>query len=204
MIACVFVHVYADPKINELSVRQLGASAEFEVSTSLAYTGGGVIDIFTVSYRQSTFGEFRELGRVSATSSGDSLVWTGTFTISDPDFDPSTDAENIQFLVFVYNQFGFQSNGSVVLGAICTCVITKLHQVTLLARNLNKLHACLYSLHGKDAYILGPIHCNNIAKPEPSQHVSCYIYNVFLQLLPVKLLLPQIPEDQALQVFKYV
>ena len=120
MIACVFV--YADPKINEISVRQLGASAEFEVSTSLAYTGGGVIDFFTVSYRQSTFGEFRELGRVLATSSGDSLVWTGTFTISDPDFDPSTDVENIQFLVFVFNQFGFQSNGSVVSGATCACV----------------------------------------------------------------------------------
>ena len=103
-------------------MRQLGASAEFEVSTSLAYTGGGVIDFFTVSYRQSTFGEFRELGRVPATSGGDSLVWTGTFTISDPDFDPSTDAENTQFLVFVFNQFGFQSNGSVVLGMICAYV----------------------------------------------------------------------------------
>ena len=116
LIACIFTH--ADPKINEISVRQLGASAEFEVSTSLAYTGGGVIDFFTVSYRHSAFGEFRELGSVSATSSGDSLVWTGTFTISDPDFDPSTDVENIQFLVFVFNQFGFQSNGSVVSGVI--------------------------------------------------------------------------------------
>ena len=117
----VFTH--ADPKVNEISVRQLGASAEFEVSTSLAYTGGGVIDFFTVSYRQSTFGEFRELGRVSATSSGDSLVWTGTFTISDPDFDPSTDGESTQFLVFVFNQFGFQSNGSVVFGMICACTL---------------------------------------------------------------------------------
>ena len=75
-----------------------------------------------MSYRQSTFGEFRELGRVSATSGGDSLVWTGTFNISDTDFDPSTNVENVQFLVFVFNQFGFQSNGLIVSGMIFACV----------------------------------------------------------------------------------
>lgn len=100
-------------------MRQLGASAEFEVSTSLAYTGGGVIDFFEISYRQSTSGEFRTLENVQATSSGDPLVWTGTFTIEDSDFDPSTDVENIQFLVFVINQFGYKSNGSIVSGMIC-------------------------------------------------------------------------------------
>ena len=111
---CIFVSV--DPKVNEISVRQLGASAEFEVSTSLAYTGGGVIDFFEVSYRQSTSGEFRRLENVQATSSGNPLVWTGTFTVADSDFDPSTDVENIQFLVFVINQFNYKSNGSIVSG----------------------------------------------------------------------------------------
>ena len=114
-----YIFLCADPKVNEISVRQLGASAEFEVSTSLAYTGGGVIDFFEISYRQSTSGEFRTLENVQATSSGDPLVWTGTFTIEDSDFDPSTDVENIQFLVFVINQFGYKSNGSIVSGMIC-------------------------------------------------------------------------------------
>jgi hypothetical protein len=103
-------------------VRQVGTpdSDEFEVSASLAYTGGGVIDYFTVSYRQSTeFGEYIELDRVSATSSGDPLVWTGTFTISDPDFNPSTDVKNIQFLVYATNQFNHKSNGSIVQGMNC-------------------------------------------------------------------------------------
>ena len=101
-------------------MRQLGASlATFEVSTSLAYTGGGAIISFDVSYRRSTSGEFRNLKSVTATSSGDPLVWTGTYTIADADFDPSTGVENIQFLVFVNNQFGYQSNGSFVSGMTC-------------------------------------------------------------------------------------
>ena len=121
-ISHAFFYTYADPKVNEISVRQLGASlATFEVSTSLAYTGGGVINSFDVSYRQSTSGEFRNVKSVTATSSGDLLVWTGTFTIADADLDPSTGVENIQFLVFVNNQFGYKSNGSIVSGIYDLC-----------------------------------------------------------------------------------
>ena len=110
--------------MNEISVSQLRASAEFEVSTSLAYTGGGAIDSFTVSYRQSTSGEFKRLGNVPATSNSNPLVWTGTFTLSDDDFDPSTSVESIQFLVFAINQFGYQSNGSIVSGMINLSICT--------------------------------------------------------------------------------
>ena len=95
-------------------------TAGFEVPTSLAYTGGGVISFFEVSYRQSTSGKFRRLENVQATPSGDPLVWTGTFTIADSDFDPPIDVENIQFLVFIINQFNYKSNGSIVSGMIYT------------------------------------------------------------------------------------
>ena len=96
--------------MNELSVSQTGDEANFQVSASLAYTGGGVIDFFEVSYRLSTTSGFIKINNVPATSSSDSLVWTGTFSISDPNFDPAS----IQFLVFAVNEFNYRSNGSII------------------------------------------------------------------------------------------
>ena len=85
--------------MNEISVRHLGET-NFEVSTSLAYTGGGTINSFEISYRLSTSSESMMIDNVPATSGSDQLVWTGTFSISDTDFDPANDVKNIQFFVF--------------------------------------------------------------------------------------------------------
>lgn len=113
--------------MNKISVRQVGETANFEVSTSLAYTGGSAISSFQVSYRLSTSGEFTKLDNVRATSSSDPLVWTGTFIISNPDIDLATDVKNMQFLVFVTNRDNYKSNGSIVSGmptiCYCACII---------------------------------------------------------------------------------
>ena len=96
-------------------MRHLGET-NFEVSTSLAYTGGGVINSFEISYRLSTSSESIMIENVPATSTSDQLVWTGTFTVPDTDFNPATDVANIQFFVFVINQFNYKSNGTIISG----------------------------------------------------------------------------------------
>lgn len=101
------------PKVNEISVapsRESGTT--FQVSTSLAYTGGGIISFFDVSYRQSTTSAFVNIDNVPATRAGNDLVWTGIFTISDLNVDKS----NLQFLVYVVNEFNYKSNGTIISG----------------------------------------------------------------------------------------
>ena len=110
----MFSH-FTDPKINEVSIRQTGTVANFEVSASLAYTGGAAISFFGISYGQSTTSEFIRIENVQATSSSDPLVWMGTFTITDPGFDPATD---LQFSVFVTNQFNYRSSEMIVQGIL--------------------------------------------------------------------------------------
>ena len=97
---------------------QVGEGPNFQVSASLAYTGGGAIRFFEVSYRFSTMEGFTPLDNVQAVASSDSLVWTGTFSISNEDFDP----ENVQFFVFVENELGYKSNGTVSSGMYILCV----------------------------------------------------------------------------------
>ena len=102
----------AEPKVNEISVVQVREGPNFRVSASLAYTGGGAIRFFEVSYRFSTMDPFTQLDNVPAVASSDSLVWTGMFSISDEDFD----LENVQFFVFVEKELGFKSNGTLGSG----------------------------------------------------------------------------------------
>ena len=97
---------------------QVEEGPNFQVSASLAYTGGGAIRFFEVSYRLSVMDGFTRLDNVPAITSSDSLVWTGTFSISVMDFD----AETVQFLVFVENERGFKSNGTLGLGMYIMCV----------------------------------------------------------------------------------
>ena len=73
---------------------------------SLAYTGGGAITHFRVSFRDTGTTPWTLLGEISATASPDSnLVWSGV--VSRDEFATYS---GVEFMLSVTNQRGFESN----------------------------------------------------------------------------------------------
>lgn len=115
VLSICFLLANSGPKVNELSVLHIRGSTNFHVSASLAYTGGGRIDFFEISYRLSTSNAFIQIDDVRATSDvSNNLVWTGNFSLSDANLDAQS--QSIQFLVVAVNQYNYKSNGTISEG----------------------------------------------------------------------------------------
>ena len=85
------------------------SNTTFSLSVSLAYTGGGAITHFRVSFRNTGTTSWNRLGEIPVTQSPDSsLVWSGV--VSRDEFAGMT----LEFQVAVVNARMFGSTAAVV------------------------------------------------------------------------------------------
>ena len=95
------------PSITSLEVTRLNRTT-FNLSVSLAYTGGGAITHFRVSFRDTSTTPWTSTEDIPATPSpNSSLVWNGV--VSRDEFAAYS---QVEFLLSVINQHGFESNTS--------------------------------------------------------------------------------------------
>ena len=98
----------------------------FNLSVSLAYTGGGAITHFRVSFRDIGSTPWTPLGDIPAIPSPDSsLLWSGV--VSRDEFATYS---QVEFMLSITNQHGFESNSlenteelgklNTVLHTVCT------------------------------------------------------------------------------------
>ena len=101
------LHSDPGPSISSVEVTRLNMTT-FNLSVSLAYTGGGAITHFRVSFRNTGTTSWDSLEDIPATPSPDSsLVWNGV--VSRDEFAAYS---QVEFLLSVINQHGFKSNTS--------------------------------------------------------------------------------------------
>ena len=126
----VTVPIYSipEPSITSLEVTRLNMTT-FNLSVSLAYTGGGAITHFRVSFRDTGTTPWSPLEDLPATPSPNSnLVWNGI--VSSNEFATYS---QVEFMLNVINQRGFVSNSmqievelgksNTILDTVCaTCV----------------------------------------------------------------------------------
>ena len=94
----------SEPHISSVAVTRLNRTT-FNLYVSLAYTGGGVITHFNVSFRNTGATSWHPLGEIPAIPSpNSSLVWNGV--ISRDDFDTSIP---LTFNVLAVNTHGLKS-----------------------------------------------------------------------------------------------
>ena len=85
------------------------SNTTFSLSVSLAYTGGGAITHFNISFRNTGTTSWNPLGEIPATQSPDSsLVWSGI--VSRDEFAGMT----LEFQVVVVNGMMYGSTAAVV------------------------------------------------------------------------------------------
>ena len=89
--------------MSDVQVERSDHNNTLNLRISLAYTGGGSIDYFIVSFRRPE-GPWAALGNVSATATGDVLVWTAQ--VVDNRFQDS----KIEVQIQVVNSNGHTSN----------------------------------------------------------------------------------------------
>ena len=93
-----------EPSISSVEVTRLNRTT-FNLSVSLAYTGGGVITHFRISFRNTGTTSWHPLGEYPATPSPDSsLVWN--WVMSRNEFDTSIP---LTFNVLAVNSYGLVS-----------------------------------------------------------------------------------------------
>ena len=93
-----------EPSISSVEVTRLNRTT-FNLSVSLAYTGGGVITHFRISFRKTGTTSWHPLGEYPATPSPDSsLVWN--WVMSRNEFDTSIP---LTFNVLAVNSYGLVS-----------------------------------------------------------------------------------------------
>ena len=96
-----------EPSISSVEVTRLNRTT-FNLSVSLAYTGGGAITHFRVSSRNTGTAPWTPLEDIPATPSpNSSLVWNGV--VSRDEFAAYY---QVEFLLSVINQDGFESNST--------------------------------------------------------------------------------------------
>ena len=96
-----------EPSISSIEVTRLNRTT-FNLSVSLAYTGGGAITHFKVSSRNTGTTPWTPLEDIPATPSpNSSLVWNGV--VSRDEFAAYY---QVEFLLSVINQDGFESNST--------------------------------------------------------------------------------------------
>ena len=96
-----------EPSISSVEVMRLNRTT-FNFSVSLAYTGGGAITHFRVSFRNTRTTSWHPLEDIPATPSPhSSLVWNGV--VSRYEFAAYY---QVELLLSVINQDGFESNSS--------------------------------------------------------------------------------------------
>ena len=106
------------PSITSLEVTRLNTTT-FNLSASLAYTGGGAITHFRVSFRNTRTTSWTPLENVPVTSSPDSsLVWNGV--MNRDEFNTSV---SLTFQVLVVNAHGLVSAEALVTFAPGMCVV---------------------------------------------------------------------------------
>jgi len=93
-----------EPSISSVEVTRLNRTT-FNLSVSLAYTGGGAITHFRISFRNTGTTSWHPLGEYPATPSPDSsLVWN--WVMSRNEFDTSIP---LTFNVLAVNSYGLVS-----------------------------------------------------------------------------------------------
>ena len=98
----------SEPSISSVAVVRLNRTT-FNLSLSLAYTGGGAITHFRISFRKTGTTSWHSLGEIPATPSPDSsLVWNGV--MSRNEFDTSIP---LTFNVLVVNTHGLSAEAQV-------------------------------------------------------------------------------------------
>ena len=125
MVTCFDIVTYfrlysiSAPSITSLEVTRLNR-ATFNLSVSLAYTGGGAITHFRVSFRNTGTTSWDSLEDIPATPSPDSsLVWNGV--VSRDEFAAYS---QVEFLLSVINEHGFESNTShTVCKFVCNLIV---------------------------------------------------------------------------------
>ena len=94
-----------EPSISSVEVTRLNMTT-FNLSVSLAYTGGGAIIHFRVSFQNTGTPSWHPLEDIPATPSpNSSLVWNGVMSR-----DEFAAYYQVEFLLSVINQHGFESN----------------------------------------------------------------------------------------------
>ena len=95
----------SEPNISSFEVTRLNITT-FNLSVSLAYTGGGAITHFRVSFWNTETTSWHPLEEIPVTLHPDSsLVWNGV--VSRDEFSAHYQME---FLLSITNQYGFESN----------------------------------------------------------------------------------------------
>ena len=121
------------------------SNTTFSLSVSLAYTGGGVITHFNVSFRNTGTISWNPLGGIPATPSPDSsLVWNGV--MSRDEFAGMT----LEFQVVVVNGEMFGSTATVVqekLSKLVAALSIQLHDSSPYLPVMQVQWVTLYNIH---------------------------------------------------------
>ena len=111
--------LHPEPSISSVEVTRLNRTT-FNLSVSLAYTGGGAITHFRISFRNTENTSWIPLGEIPAIPSPDSsLVWN--WVVSRDEFATYS---QVEFLLSVINEHGFESNTShTVCKFVCNLIV---------------------------------------------------------------------------------